>query len=60
MDIKKRSLIDTLYKFGEYIEMPNRRRRYLYWFDSGLVLWHINPCRLFNAKSSLYVYFEYI
>ena len=22
----------------------------------GLVLWHINPCRLFNAKSSLYIY----
>ena len=24
------------------------------WF--GLVLWHINYCRLFNAKSCLYVY----
>ena len=23
------------------------------WF--GLVLWHINHCRLFNAKSSLYI-----
>ena len=26
----------------------------------GLVLWHINPCRLFNAKSSLYIYIKYI
>ena len=24
------------------------------WF--GLVLWYINPCWLFNAKSSLYKY----
>ena len=24
------------------------------WF--GWVLWHINHCRLFNAKSSLYIY----
>ena len=28
------------------------------WF--GWVLWHINHCRLFNAKSSLYIYTEYI
>ena len=28
------------------------------WF--GLVLWHINPCRLFNTKSFLYVYIKYI
>ena len=28
------------------------------WF--GLVLWHINHCRLFNAKSSLYIYIKYI
>ena len=26
----------------------------------GLVLWHINHCRLFNAKSSLYIYIKYI
>ena len=26
----------------------------------GLVLWHINHCRLFNAKSSLYLYIKYI
>ena len=25
-----------------------------YWF--GLVLWHINPYRLFNVKSCLYIY----
>ena len=28
------------------------------WF--GLVLWHINHCRLFNAISSLYIYIKYI
>ena len=28
------------------------------WF--GLVLWHINHCRLFNAKSTLYTYIRYI
>ena len=26
----------------------------------GHILWHINHCRLFNAKSSLYIYIEYI
>ncbi len=26
----------------------------------GLVLWHINHCRLFKAKSSLYKYIKYI
>ena len=28
------------------------------WF--GLVLWHINHCRLFNAKFSLYIFIKYI
>ena len=28
------------------------------WF--GWVLWHINHCRLFNAKSSVYIYIKYI
>ena len=28
------------------------------WF--GWVLWHINQCRLFNAKSFLYIYIKYI
>ena len=31
---------------------------YMIWF--GLVLWLINHCRLFNAKSSLYIYIRYI
>ena len=31
--------------------------KYLVWF--GLVLWHIKPCRLFNDKSFLYIYFKY-
>ena len=26
----------------------------------GFILWHINHCRLFNAKSSLYIYIKYI
>ena len=25
-----------------------------------LVLWHINHCRLFNSKSSSYIYIKYI
>ena len=25
------------------------------WFGMGLVLWHINHCRLLNAKSILYI-----
>ena len=29
-----------------------------YWFHS--VLWHINPCELFNAKSWLYLYIIYV
>ena len=28
------------------------------WF--GWVLWHINHCRQFNAKSSSYIYIKYI
>ena len=26
----------------------------------GWDLWHINQCRLFNAKSSLYIYIKYV
>ena len=29
-------------------------QKYMIWL--GWVLWHINHCRLFNAKSSLYIY----
>ena len=28
------------------------------WF--GWILWHINHCRLFNVKYSLYIYIKYI
>ena len=28
--------------------------------EIGWVLWHINHCGLFNAKSSLYIYIKYI
>ena len=41
--------------------MPNplyTYKIYMIWF--GWVLWHIIHCRLFNAKSSLYIYIEYI
>ena len=31
---------------------------YMIWLD--LVLWHVNHCGLFNAKSSLYIYIQYI
>ena len=31
---------------------------FMIWF--GWVLWHINHCRLFNAKSPLYIYIKYI
>ena len=30
------------------------------WVQVGLVLWHINHCWLFNAKSSLYISIKYI
>ena len=29
------------------------------WARFGWVLWHINHCKLFNAKSSLYKYIKY-
>ena len=41
--------------------MPNPLYTYILtiiWFVR--VLWHINHCRLFNAKSSLYIYIKYI
>ena len=31
---------------------------YMFWFAG--VLWHINHCRLFNTRSSLYIYIIYI
>ena len=42
-----------------YINIMNDRD-YLKSCIYGLVLWHINHCRLFNAKSSLYIYIKYI
>ena len=39
--------------------MPNPLYTYILNID-GLVLWHINYCRLFNAKSTLYIYIKYI
>ena len=43
------TVLDTLLKSGRFG---------LVWF--GLVLWHIKHGRLFNAKSSLYIYIKYI
>ena len=42
--------------------MPNPLYTYILniWIWFGWVLWHINHCRLFNAKSSLYIYIKYI
>ena len=46
------------------------RRKLLFWIQSiffwfrlvcsGWVLWHINYCRLFNVKSSLYIFIKYM
>ena len=33
-------------------------RIYMIWF--GLVLGHINHCRLFNAKFSIYIYIKFV
>ena len=41
------------------ILMQNLLYTYIYWIHMiwfGWVLWHINYCWLFNAKSSLYIY----
>ena len=41
--------------------MPNPLYTYiLNIYDLVWVLWHINHCRLFNAKSSLYIYIKYL
>ena len=32
----------------------------MFQFSLALILWHINHCRLFNAKSSLYICIKYI
>ena len=41
--------------------MPNPLYIYVYiYYFAWLGLWHINCCRLFNAKSSLYIYIRYI
>ena len=47
MPEKKQWTGNAVYPFINYV-----------WF--GLVLWHINPCRLFNTKSSLDIYIKYI
>ena len=40
--------------------MPNHVYTYMIIIWFGLVLWHINHCKLFNAKSSFYIYIKYI
>ena len=39
-------------------EKDKKKKKKKNWF--GWVLWHINHCRLFNAKSFLYIYIKYI
>ena len=47
---------DNHYTTGIFIKKNRiKPRRFV-----GYVLLHINPCRLFNAKSSLYIYIKYI
>ena len=48
------SIIDYIMPNPFYTYIPNISN--LVWF--GLVLWHIKYCRLFNAKSSLYIYIK--
>ena len=54
------SLIKSIYFCYKLFQYPFivPTRNYLIWF--GWVLWHTNHCRLFNAKSSLYLYIKYI
>ena len=49
------SLNDSYIRTGQTNLIFNKR---FVWF--GWVLWHINHSRLFNAKSSLYIYIKYI
>ena len=44
--------------FSHVVWWKFKKRIYRIWF--GWVLWHINHCTLFNAKSSLYIYIKYI
>ena len=46
----------TLYTI--HVSAPYRRDEKIVWFD--LVLWHINHCGLFNAKSGFYIFIRYI
>ena len=45
-------------KSGNLFNDPRIYQTYI--ILSGWVLWHINPCKLFNAKSFLYVYIKYV
>ena len=42
-------------KLFKVVICPLKKRQRSGWLI-GQVLWHINPCRLFAAKSSLYIY----
>ena len=61
--VKKRNRKKNKYKWMKQFNSislcsPTRltHKRLVGW----LVLWHINICRLFNAKSCLYIYIKYI
>ena len=42
-----------MYKINKLLLQTKTDHAIVDWF--GFVLWHINPCRLFNAKSYLYI-----
>ena len=50
--------ISTIVGYNCQILFIHMNKRYMIWF--GWVLWFMNHCRLFNAKSSLYKYNKYI
>ena len=54
-------MIDMSLCIGLYLFSSDRKNifsRTMVWF--GLVLWHINHFRLFNAKFFLYIYIKYM
>ena len=56
----KYSVLLSYFAKHPYIHTPHYGFKliFLLWFHR--VLWHINNCRLFNAKSSLYIYIKNI
>ena len=55
LEKSKQKVIKNSFKETDLFERKGRKK---VWF--GWILWHINHCRLFNAKSSLYICIKYI